>query len=65
MATLEIGHLVIGHLVDKWGGDTYIHDFHLDNQFGARVKPHNEEYVASQKLAMWTTLTKKNESCPQ
>jgi hypothetical protein len=37
LATLEIGHLV-----GRWGGDTYIHDFHLDNQFGARVKPHNE-----------------------
>jgi hypothetical protein len=42
LAMLEIGRLVIGHLVNRWGGDAYIHDFHLDNRFGARVKPHNE-----------------------
>jgi hypothetical protein len=37
LATLEIGYLV-----SRWGGDTYILDFHLDNLFGARGKPHNE-----------------------
>jgi hypothetical protein len=37
LATLEIGYLV-----GKWGGDTYIHDFHLDNLFRARVKLQNE-----------------------